>query len=38
MEPLDVRRDSHTAHAFKEILDSEVNSFPKAKLKENCEL
>ena len=23
MEPLDVRRDSHTAHAFKEILDSE---------------
>ena len=23
VEPLDVRRDSHTAHAFKEILDSE---------------
>ena len=38
MEPLDVRRDSHTAHTFKEILDSEANSFPRAKLEENCEL
>ena len=38
VEPLDVTRDSHTAHAFKQILDSEANSFPRAKLKENCEL